>query len=308
MNEQNNNVGNGGGTGVPNTNSTNMQFDSGNVIGGNSGVGTLSNELNNNSVVGNADLSFELPPVNAQSINMESMNGGIANNVSNIETTTAMNNQTNVDYNNASNVAMNALNNPSVTSQTNSDVNNFDNVVTNSVNNSSFNTQTTTNNNSLNSNVNNEVEMAPVVSVGKFLGYMLLPMIPVVGWIVWLVMMIVKALDKKDKSMSNYAKAQLILFAIGFVLICGFVLFFVNFFADYIKEEFAQIPNNMIEENYDYNDEDIPYFDDETIDKGNVDGSITNDNIITDDSIIEDNSIIDDSIVDDNGVSETTDM
>ena len=49
-------------------------------------------------------------------------------------------------------------------------------------------------------------EVANVISVGKYLGHMLLFIIPVVGFI----MCIVKAFDKKDKTISNFAKAFLI--------------------------------------------------------------------------------------------------
>lgn len=58
-----------------------------------------------------------------------------------------------------------------------------------------------------------------VVSVGKFLGYLFLFSIPVVGFI----MLIVKALDKKDKNISNFAKAQLLYGVIISVIVTVFV-------------------------------------------------------------------------------------
>lgn len=53
-----------------------------------------------------------------------------------------------------------------------------------------------------------------IVSVKKYLGHMILFSIPVVGF----VMLIVKAFSKKDKNISNYAKAQLLLAIIVTVL------------------------------------------------------------------------------------------
>ena len=64
-----------------------------------------------------------------------------------------------------------------------------------------------------------------VVSVGKYLGHMFLFVIPVIGPI----MLIVKAFDKKDKGISNFAKAQL-LFALiitGISLILTFLIFVI---------------------------------------------------------------------------------
>ena len=54
-----------------------------------------------------------------------------------------------------------------------------------------------------------------VVSCVKYLGYLFLFIIPVVGFI----MMIVKSLDKKDKNISNFAKAMLIFSILIAVLI-----------------------------------------------------------------------------------------
>ena len=49
-------------------------------------------------------------------------------------------------------------------------------------------------------------DVTNVVSFGKYLGYFLLFTIPIAGFI----MLIVKALDKKDKNISNFAKAYLV--------------------------------------------------------------------------------------------------
>lgn len=66
-----------------------------------------------------------------------------------------------------------------------------------------------------------------IVSVGKYIGYIILFSIPIVG----LIMLIVKALDKKDKNISNLARAQLL---IGLVVVVLVVLVFVVFGASLI--------------------------------------------------------------------------
>lgn len=61
-----------------------------------------------------------------------------------------------------------------------------------------------------------------VVSVGTYLIHIILFSIPVIG----LILLIVKALDKKNKNLSNFAKAQLILAVIATVImVVIFVLF-----------------------------------------------------------------------------------
>lgn len=76
----------------------------------------------------------------------------------------------------------------------------------------------------------NDITSAPtsnddVVSVGKYLGHMILFAIPIVGFI----MLIVKAVDKKDKNISNYAKAQL-LFAVIIAIISVIATIFLSSF------------------------------------------------------------------------------
>ena len=92
---------------------------------------------------------------------------------------------------------------------------NLSNGVANNVGDTSQVVATSPNNDSLNSVQNNVVEQQTTnnnittdnttVSVGKYLGYLFLFSIPGIGFI----MLIVKALDKKDKNISNFAKAQL---------------------------------------------------------------------------------------------------
>lgn len=57
------------------------------------------------------------------------------------------------------------------------------------------------------------------ISVGGWIGRSLIPLIPLVGGIVYLIMLFIWSGDaKKEDSFRNWAKAQLILLAIGIVL------------------------------------------------------------------------------------------
>ena len=57
------------------------------------------------------------------------------------------------------------------------------------------------------------------VSIGGWIGRSLIPLIPLVGGIVYLIMLFIWSGDaKKEDSFRNWAKAQLILLAIGIVL------------------------------------------------------------------------------------------
>lgn len=57
------------------------------------------------------------------------------------------------------------------------------------------------------------------ISVGGWIGRSLIPMIPVVGAIVYLIMLFIWSGDQtKEDSFRNWAKAQLIIMAIGIVL------------------------------------------------------------------------------------------
>ena len=60
-----------------------------------------------------------------------------------------------------------------------------------------------------------------VVSVGKYLLHIILFSIPIVGFII----LIIKALDKKDKNISNFAKAQLII-VLASIILCV-IMFFI---------------------------------------------------------------------------------
>lgn len=83
-----------------------------------------------------------------------------------------------------------------------------------------------------------------IVSVGKYLLHIILFCIPVIGFI----MLIVKALDKKDKNISNFAKAQLILGVIGvFLVVIVFVIFGASIFAigNSIGSDNVQVVNDF---------------------------------------------------------------
>ncbi len=61
------------------------------------------------------------------------------------------------------------------------------------------------------------------VSVGTWICRWLINLIPCVGWLVYLIMLFVWACDKKyDETSSNWAKAQLIIYAV--CLILGIIL------------------------------------------------------------------------------------
>ena len=65
-----------------------------------------------------------------------------------------------------------------------------------------------------------------VVSIGQYMGHMLLFSIPIIGF----VMLIVKAFDKKNTSISNFAKAILIFSLIGVVIMAiSYIIVFVIF-------------------------------------------------------------------------------
>ena len=96
--------------------------------------------------------------------------------------------------------------------------NNSNSSTTGIANNNIASNATTNNNTPLTDSISNNGQANNtdnIVSVGKYLGYMLLVSIPIVGTI----MLIVKAFfDKKDINISNLAKAQLLLAVIIFVI------------------------------------------------------------------------------------------
>ena len=74
------------------------------------------------------------------------------------------------------------------------------------------------------------------ISVGGWIGRMLIPYIPLVGSIVYLIMLFIWSGDtKKEKTFRNWAKAQLILVVVNIVLACIGVVLFGSFFADLLN-------------------------------------------------------------------------
>ena len=97
-----------------------------------------------------------------------------------------------------------------------------------------------------NANINN-TSNDNIVSVGKYLGYILLFSIPLVGFI----MLLVKAFgDKKDKNISNLAKAQLILIVIVTVLSIVLSIAFGALIASVINSNSPQNNNYNYSSNY----------------------------------------------------------
>lgn len=119
---------------------------------------------------------------------------------------------------------------------------------------------------------NENKEIAEVVSVKRYLLYIILFSIPVVG----LIVLIVKFFDKEDKNISNYAKAQLLLSLIGFVV--GMIM--ISLLSIYV------VPN-IIDE-LDYSD---AYSDGYEFDFGEIEDYFNNrddENNNTDNTIIDD--------------------
>ena len=88
-----------------------------------------------------------------------------------------------------------------------------------------------------------------IVSVKKYLGHLFLFVIPVVGFI----LLIVKAVDNKDKNITNYARAQLLFAGILTVIlviisiIAGISI--TNSISDSVNDSYYDISNDY---NYDY--------------------------------------------------------
>ncbi len=73
------------------------------------------------------------------------------------------------------------------------------------------------------------------VSIGGFIGRSLIPLIPFVGGIVYIIMLFIWGGDTtKEESFRNWAKAQLIMMAIGIVLsiilVIALIVFAAGFF------------------------------------------------------------------------------
>ncbi len=71
------------------------------------------------------------------------------------------------------------------------------------------------------------------ISVGGWIGRSLIPYIPIVGSIVYLIMLFIWSGDKKkEDTFRNWAKAQLIIMAVGLVLAILLVVLFGGAFME----------------------------------------------------------------------------
>lgn len=250
-NEQNNGIFN-----IPNQNPVQSNNNGFNAFNTSSGV-TQSEQSEVNSAI---DGIIPVQPI--PSVVVENPNGGVVNNagvgdataiIPNVVNTNAndsfattnVNPNSNVVASSSFDIGLNSASNMSTQQDTvstmpiDSNINSVSNGVANNVvlpgNGLSFGNQekkqsdnlmvnsnggSNLNNSNSKNNVSNGVN-DNIVSVGKYLGYIVLFCIPIVGF----VMLIVKAFfDKKDKNISNLAKAQLLLSVIGVVIAIIFMI------------------------------------------------------------------------------------
>ena len=74
------------------------------------------------------------------------------------------------------------------------------------------------------------------ISVGGWIGRMLIPWIPLVGGLVYLIMLFIWSGDtRKEETFRNWAKAQLIVMAIVLVLVIIGVILCVTVFSDMLR-------------------------------------------------------------------------
>lgn len=85
-----------------------------------------------------------------------------------------------------------------------------------------------------------------IVTVGSYILHMILFAIPVVGFI----MLIIKALDKNNKNISNFAKAELIIAVIATILSILIFIIFGSYFTNTLTDN--SMINNYQTINYDY--------------------------------------------------------
>lgn len=204
------------------------------------GVNTTGNntDVNNNSSV--ASINQEVPVSIPVSKNNASNDGIISVNASQVIPSVMDNNVTTA--NNQADISNSTGNDPlgfDIPSISGNDVNGSDNVANNIDNSVSLvntnedvksnnvpqsieilNPDDTQNNNDKNNEIINSDN---VTSTGTYLGHIFLFSIPVIGFI----MLIIKAFDKKNKNISNWAKAMLLYMVISFV--AGIIIFILLF-------------------------------------------------------------------------------
>lgn len=80
------------------------------------------------------------------------------------------------------------------------------------------------------------------MSVGKWLGFSLLPFIPLIGTVVYLVLVFKWAFGNHDDlTLKNYAKANLIFMLLAFVLIIGLSILIAMLMPDLLNELGTQL-------------------------------------------------------------------
>lgn len=113
--------------------------------------------------------------------------------------------------------------------------NNIDNNISVSskpINNDMNNVNTTSTNTSITNSTSISSSKDNIVSVGKYLGYIILFAIPIVGFI----MLIVKGfVDKKDENISNFAKAYFIFPCIAVVISVVIALICITVFGSFVN-------------------------------------------------------------------------
>lgn len=167
-----------------------------NINIGNTTNNQLNNDNNPSNMFNNSMNITNNNPVSVEPLNIipENTNNNQFNQNNNIDN----NFEQNFNSNNLNNIPYN-LGNDMNTSFTNNE--NMLPPIANQINNTNFNDGLKENNEFINSNEEN------IISVKKYLGHMVLFSLPVVGFI----MLIIKGfVEKKDKNISNFAKANLI--------------------------------------------------------------------------------------------------
>lgn len=89
--------------------------------------------------------------------------------------------------------------------------------------------QQTPSNQNIYNTYNSQPAPAPM-SVGGWMGRSLIPLIPVVGWIIYIIMLFVWSGDRsRELSFRNWAKARLILLAIGvFISVLAMIIMIIE--------------------------------------------------------------------------------
>lgn len=250
-------------------------------MGANNVVGIVNDNASNNNV---ANLDFMMPgevnnnaSVNSQINNVASVSnsnpvGGATNNLNNI------NNE--MDYNLSNIGGEAAVENL-----------NANNIIGNGIEekvdvlNNSMGAPVT---NASSNNTGNNADSALVVPVKKYFLHFLLTSIPVVG----MILLIIRAIDKKDKNISNLAKAQL-LFSFAGVLV-GVIITFIMLgivgtsIASIINNNSGSAGSNVVDNNsYNEDSNDNYYEENDATNNQDSDDNYYEDYYYEDDNVLE---------------------